>query len=185
MMNNKYEYKITEDDFINWLEVIEGSNSSLKKSAMYKALWTIVLLFFLVNSKFSLENMYNFYTVNNIVLFLFIFSFFIYYVLKKMNNRKFNFYYYCTNNEIFSKKYENKHYCITVNENEKEIKIENENSIYNLNNENLGRIKINDKFITLTSKNFRDFFIPLDSEGAIKIKSLLIKNFSEKIIKNY
>lgn len=57
--------------------------------------------------------------------------------------------------------------------------------LLNLNTENLGCIKINDKFITLTSKNFRDFFISLNSEDTIKIKSLLIKNFSEKTIKNY
>lgn len=184
-MNNKYEYKITEADFINWLDTIEESNILLKKSALNKALLIIVLLFFVITFKLNVGNIHNFSTIGNIIIFLFIFSYFIYYVLKKMNKKSFNFFYYCTTKKIFSKKYENKHYCIMINEKEKEIQIKNEGSIYILNNGNLDAIKINDKFITIISKSFRDFFIPLDSDEVIKIKSLLIKNFSEKVIKNY
>ncbi|WP_055069410.1 hypothetical protein [Clostridium massiliamazoniense] len=182
-MKIEYEYTITKEDFTSWLDINNQSNLSLKKSALYKSLFLIAILFWVMNSKFNIENKYNFYMMNIAMLFFIILFFFLYYISKKMNNKIFNFFYYSHNETIFGEKYKNKKYCIVVSE--QDIKIKDENSTYNLNKENLSNIKITNEFVTITSSKFRDFFIPLNNEEARKVKSFLIDKFSEKIIRSY
>lgn len=181
----KYDYNITQNDFLLWNDKYRKykNNKKLMFLAMKLSILMVISIFIILFAQFKIKYRGLKLNISSLILFIIcivVLTTYIYILLNKFNKKDYNLIYILYNEKKSMNKYINNTYGIFL---DKDIlKITDSNSFYKATKQDIECIIIDNDFITIMFKNFRDIFIPLQNKDSKEISEAICNIFKDKTI---
>ena len=172
----KYDYNITQNDFLLWSDKYRKykNNKKLMFLAMKLSILMVISIFIILFAQFKIKYRGLKLNISSLILFIIcivVLTIYTYILLNKFNKKDYNLIYILYNEKKSMNKYINNTYGIFL---DKDIlKITDSNSFYKATKQDIECIIIDNDFITIMFKNFRDIFIPLQNKDSKEISEAI------------